>query len=72
MTPEITKLAANTRKIVDVQTSSGNWNYDAYMHGMANGMLLMQGMIEGVEPEFMEAPDEWLSDRDVTPEITSS
>jgi hypothetical protein len=59
------ELAAETQKIVDVQTCNGNWNYDSYMHGMANGMLLMQAMIEGVDPVFLEAPDEWLCDRKI-------
>ena len=62
---ELEELAAETQKIVDVQTSNGNWNYDNYMFGLANGMLLMQAMIEGVEPVFLEATDEWLCDRKI-------
>ena len=66
------ELSAETRKIVDVQLASGNWNYDPYMHGMANGMILLQAMIDEVEPVFLEAPDEWLADREVTPAVASS
>ena len=63
------QLSDETRKIVDIQVSPGNWNYDAYMHGMANGMLLMQSMIDGAEYAPLDAPDEWLADREVTPSI---
>ena len=26
--------------VIDVQCSDGNWDYDPYMHGRANGLLL--------------------------------
>jgi len=47
--------------VTDVQCADGNWNYDPYMHGMANGLLLAKSIITAEEPEFKEAPDEWLS-----------
>ena len=71
MDDSIKALSVETRKIVDAQTSPGNWNYDSYMHGMANGMLLMQAMIDGVQPDYLEAPEEWLCDRNVFPTINS-
>jgi hypothetical protein len=48
--------------LIDVQCSEGNYNYDAYMHGMANGMLLMQSLFTDLDPEYMSAPDVWLVD----------
>ncbi len=63
--------AASFDDLVDTQCSSGNWNYDPYMHGMANGMILAQAMMRGEEPEYLTAPDEWLSDRDVVATIES-
>ncbi len=49
------------KEITAMQCSDGNWNYDPYMHGMANGMIMALSMMEGKEPEFLDAPDEWLS-----------
>lgn len=57
--------------LVEIQCSPGNWNYDAYMHGMANGMRLAQAHMNGETPEYLEAPDAWLSDVRVEPEIVS-
>lgn len=49
-----------------IQTSNGNWNYDPYMHGMANGMIFALATMKGEEPKFLDAPTEWLSERSVT------
>lgn len=51
--------------IIAVQTSNGNWNYDAYMHGLANGMILGKHVAfdEAGEPPFLDAPDQWLADK---------
>jgi len=54
------KQLSSTQDIVNVQCSDGNWNCDAYMHGMANGMLIVQSMFTDKVPEFLEAPDVWL------------
>jgi hypothetical protein len=48
--------------LVAIQCSSGNWNFDPYMHGMANGMILALSIIQDEEPQFLSAPDKWLSD----------
>ena len=48
------------RDVVKVQTSNGNWNYDPYMHGMANGMILCLALMEGKEPVFLDAPEKWV------------
>jgi len=50
--------------ITKVQCSDGNWNHDAYMHGMANGMILALATVKGSTecPEFLEAPNVWLED----------
>jgi hypothetical protein len=49
-------------KVVDVQSQNGNWNFDPYMHGMLNGMILIQAIIHDVEPEYADAPEEWLQE----------
>lgn len=50
--------------LCDVQCSDGNWNYDAYMHGMANALLLALHVVKGQEgtPQFIDAPLVWLHD----------
>jgi hypothetical protein len=54
------------KKLTVIQKSSGNWNYDAYMQGMANGMILAVNCFEkDKEPEFLEAPKVWLKDTDI-------
>tara|TARA_R110000850_G_scaffold100316_7_gene207535 strand:+ start:926 stop:1255 length:330 start_codon:yes stop_codon:yes gene_type:complete len=50
----------STQDIVSVQCNDGNWNYDAYMHGLANGMLIVQSMFTDKAPVFLEAPEVWL------------
>jgi hypothetical protein len=49
-------------EMLAIQCSDGNWNFDPYMHGMANGMLFMKSMIDGRDPLYMEAPETWLVD----------
>ena len=48
--------------LVRIATSDGNWNYDPYLHGMANGMLLIQSIVNNTDPIYLEAPDDWLKD----------
>lgn len=50
------------QKMLDVQCANGNWNYDPYMHGMANGMIFSMSVLTGNEPEYIEAPEKWLCD----------
>jgi hypothetical protein len=49
-------------ELLNTQGSSGNWDYDPYMHGMYNGMELCLSILEGRDPVFKDAPDVWLSD----------
>lgn len=42
--------------LLRIQGTDGNWNYDAYMHGMYNGMEIVLATIEGREPSFRETP----------------
>jgi len=48
------------KDLLKVQCANGNWNYDAYMHGMANGMILAMSLFTRGAPEFLEAPKVWL------------
>lgn len=55
------------RDVTQVQCNNGNWNYDPYMHGMANGMIFALSLFDTGEPKYLDAPAEWLKDRP-TPE----
>ena len=48
------------RELTKIQTSDGNWNYNEYMQGMANGMILCLAIMEDIEPEFLETPENWV------------
>jgi len=50
--------------ITNVQCGDGNWNYDPYMQGLANGLLLAVHILEDKEgaPDYKQAPEHWLSD----------
>jgi len=48
----------------DIQCNDGNWNYDPYMHGMANGMLFSLSLLKDEEPKYLDAPDKWLSKKE--------
>lgn len=56
------KAIESLKDLLKVQCADGNWNYDPYMHGMANGMILALSLFEGGTPDFLEAPEEWLED----------
>ena len=49
------------KEMLAVQGNAGNWDYDAYMHGLYNGMEFMLSIMEEREPEFRKAPKQWLS-----------
>lgn len=49
--------------IKNIQCTNGNWNYNGYMHGMANGLILAEAIIKGTFPEFLDAPEKWLKEK---------
>jgi hypothetical protein len=46
-------------EITEIQCTEGNWDYDSYMFGMANGMILVLATVKGEEPKFLSAPEVW-------------
>ncbi len=52
------------REMTDVQCTSGNWDYDNYMHGLANGMIYAISVIDDCPANFLDAPAVWLKDKD--------
>ena len=67
-------MRAGIRAITDVrkiQTCPGNWDYDSYMHGMANGLILAESFFRSCgSPEFLDAPEVWGEDRKICAELT--
>lgn len=55
------------RDLTKIQCAHGNWNYDPYMHGMANGMILALSIMEGTEPKYLDAPEQWLNGKKAEP-----
>lgn len=56
--------------LVRIQCEDGNWNFDPYMHGMANGLLVAQAVMYDSEHfEALSAPDKWLSTGEQDKEI---
>ena len=56
------KALEKLKQITKIQCMNGNWNYDPYMHGMANGLILAQAIMEGKTPKYLHAPIQWLSE----------
>lgn len=51
------------KDIIKVQCSDGNWNYDPYMQGMANGLLCAMSVLTSEDVEYLSAPAKWLKDK---------
>ena len=50
------------RGMLDIQCSNGNWNFNPYMHGLANGMILALSQFDDKRPEYLVPPEVWLCD----------
>ena len=44
------------KNALDIQVSNGNWNYDEYNFGMANGLILAYSIITNTEAKFKNKP----------------
>ncbi len=55
------KALDNLDELIKIQCSDGNWDYDPYMHGMANGMILCRSLFGDGDktPEYLNTPKEW-------------
>ena len=49
--------------ITAIQLQDGNWNYNDYMRGMANGLLLAQTIMTDTEYTPLYAPGQWLENK---------
>lgn len=50
------------RDAVTIARSHGNWDYDPYLHGMANGLICALAIMEEKNPEYLSPPERWLHD----------
>lgn len=67
------KRIEELESMVAIQSQNGNWNYDSYMFGLANGLILAHytmthkptsGPNRNVPP-YLSRPKVWLKDRKV-------
>ena len=50
--------------VIKIQGGQGNWNYDPYMHGLYNGLIVAKACMTGGEAnDLRKAPEEWLADK---------
>jgi UDP-glucuronate decarboxylase len=54
-------------ELVDVQSSHGNYDFDPYMFGLANGLILAKSTMMNIKPKFLKPPDRWLIDSSEAP-----
>jgi hypothetical protein len=59
------QLLKDLDDLIDLQSSNGNWNYNEYMMGLANGMILARHIMrdERGEVPYLTAPNVWLRAR---------
>ncbi len=57
------RIIENIEDVVNIQKSSGNWDYDPYMHGLLNGMLFIQSFVSGESFDPYDAPKRWTKKR---------
>jgi hypothetical protein len=60
---------ADLEELTKIQCTDGNWNYDPYMQGLANGLVLSLHTVQDLpgEPPFLDPPEEWLESRTARP-----
>jgi len=66
------QIVDDIRKMMLIANNDGNWNYDPYLHGMANGLIAAFAVATGIEPRYLDAPTEWLSKREIQTNIPLS
>lgn len=57
------KRIETSESLIKTQSSDGNWNYDSYMHGMLNGMMLIHSVFTDKKFEPYDAPKRWKYER---------
>lgn len=63
---DLAKRIDALRSVTAIQCSNGNWDYDAYMLGLANGMILARSFMcdaHDATPPFLNKPKKWRADK---------
>jgi len=77
----MTELEDKVKKLtnlINIQESTGNWDYSPYMFGLLNGMLLARSIMEtspddaDSDPFYKEAPETWIEDLDILEKLNKS
>ena len=66
------KILESIECVIIIQKASGTWDYDPYMHGLLNGMMLIEAMITDKKYNPYEAPKRWKHKRWDEKEMTDS
>jgi hypothetical protein len=51
------------KEMTEIQCTDGNWNYNEYMLGLANGMIYAISIFENKDPKYLKAPKVWKRDK---------
>ncbi len=54
------------RDLVRIQSAEGNYDYDPYMQGLANGLIMALSLFEDKDPAFLKAPTVWKGNNEPT------
>ena len=47
-------------KLVATACEHGHYDFDEYMYGMANGLILALAAMKNEEPQYLDRPEQWL------------
>lgn len=61
-------IKKDLENLIRLVKQDGNWNYDEYQLGLANGLILARSVVTNDEPEFLHPPKVWLKDIDTKTE----
>ncbi len=64
-TPSLKTRIQWVRRNLELQGEHGNWNYDAYMLGVYNGIECALATLENRQANCRDAPEAWLRDTKV-------
>jgi hypothetical protein len=53
---------ASIKDLLATRCTPGNWNYNPYMHGFANGMILALAVLEDTPIDYLSTPAMFLED----------
>jgi len=61
------------KEMCDVQCTDGTWNHDAYLHGMANGIIFALSVLtDDDDPDFLTLTGIYLNDYKMVDKFNNS